>query len=145
MMGSIGQIVSVILLSGVKLAMGGVPLALVYGFSFWQTVIWVSTGGTIGVLAFIYLSKYLWQFLNPLLGKIFETKTAFTPNNRRIIRVKKRYGLIGIALLTPSLISIPVGCFIAAKFFKNKAQITLYMIVSVVLWTMLLGSIKFLF
>lgn len=61
-------------------------------------------------------------------------KKKFTPRNRRIIKIWRAYGLMGIAVLTP-IISIPVGTIIANNMVQNKKKIFLYMFVSIVFWS----------
>ncbi len=68
-------------------------------------------------------------------------KKIFTKRNRLLVKLKVKYGLMGIAFLTPVLLSIPIGTFIATKLVTNKKKIILYMSVSVVFWAILLTSI----
>ncbi len=73
----------------------------------------------------------------PLVKK----KRIFTKRNRRIVKLKVKYGLLGVALLTPILLSIPIGTFVATKIINNKKKIILYMSISVLLWSVLLTTI----
>ena len=61
-----------------------------------------------------------------------------------MIRIKHRFGLAGIAAITP-LISQPIGAFFAEKFFKDKKKIILYLSISVVIWSIGLYFILYLF
>lgn len=42
-----------------------------------------------------------------------------------------RFGIIGIAFITPSLISIPIGSIVAANFYKKKKGVLIFLIISV--------------
>lgn len=71
-------------------------------------------------------------------------KKIFTKTTRRMIRIKHRFGLAGIAAITP-LISQPIGAFFAEKFFKDKKKIIFYLSISVIIWAMGLYFILYLF
>jgi len=145
------EIVSVFLMSTVKFVFGGVPLAMVYGFSFFKAVTITSLGGFTGVTIFIYTSdkliayfkrrKILKEIKNPRLVP----KKSFTRTNKIIIIVKQRFGLLGISLLTPLLLSIPIGCFLAVRYFNDKQRILVYMFGSILFWSVSVSSFKLLF
>src|SRR3954470_3698697 len=56
-------------------------------------------------------------------------KRIFTRRSRRIVRIWKNYGLIGLAALTPILFSIPIGTFIITRLEHNHKKILLYMFI----------------
>ena len=68
-------------------------------------------------------------------------KIIFTRRNRRIVKIWRRWGLLGLALLTPVTISIPVGTFIATRLVPNRKKVFLYMFLSVLFWSVLLSSL----
>jgi len=68
-------------------------------------------------------------------------KRIFTRRSRRIVRIWKNYGLIGLAALTPILFSIPIGTFIITRLEHNHKKILLYMFISVTCWSLILTSI----
>jgi hypothetical protein len=68
-------------------------------------------------------------------------KRIFTRRNRRIVRIWKSYGLIGLAALTPILFSIPIGTFMITRLEHNHKRILLYMFISVSCWSLILTSI----
>ena len=70
-----------------------------------------------------------------------EKRKTFTPRNRRIIKLWKKFGLIGIAALTPVLFSIPIGTFIITRLEHNDKKILLYMFISITAWSFLLTGI----
>jgi hypothetical protein len=65
----------------------------------------------------------------------------FSKSSRRIIKIWQRYGLIGLAALTPVLFSIPIGTFVIMRLEPNRKKILLYLFVSVTCWSLLLTSI----
>lgn len=69
------------------------------------------------------------------------TKKVFSKRNRRAIKIWNSYGLMGIAFLTPVILSIPIGTIIANNMVHNKKKIFLYMFVSIVFWSLMLNLI----
>jgi hypothetical protein len=66
-----------------------------------------------------------------------KNKRKFSKSNRRLVLIKSRYGMPGIALLTPVILSIPVGTFLTAKYYGNKKQSYLLLILSQVAWSLI--------
>lgn len=138
------QIILTILSSSVKFAMT-FPLAVMqFRFSFAETILWTNVGGLIGVYFFAYLSDKLiiwWQhtFRNKKKepGQKSKPKAIFTKKNRRIIRIKQNYGLIGIALMTPLLLSIPVGTFLMVRYYNRSRFKFAALIASNIIWSVI--------
>lgn len=146
--------VLVILTSSVKFFIA-VPFARASGLSFIESLICCIIGGSIGVTAFLYLSDYIFRFLGWLKDIFFTPKKTdkprrkFTKTNRFIVKVMRKYGLIGVAAITPILISIPVGTLVAErlnlKFFNDKPRLLMYLYLSVIGSSILLNTIFYLF
>jgi len=137
---SILQYISVILLSSIKLGFGGVPLSIVYGFDLKMIIILNVIGGTIGVFIFVNIGEWLNQKINIYFAKRFTPK-KFTTTNRFVIRLKKFGGIYGLCFITPLLFSFPLGCLITTRYYKNKTKVIAIMLVFVVFWSVLLGSL----
>lgn len=137
-MGEHWDAISVFLLSTFKFVLGGVPLAVGFGFSFLKAATITSFGGCVGVMFFVFLSDRLIKNVKKIKekrqGPQTNSKPVFTRKNKTIITIKKKFGLMGIALLSPVLISIPLGCYLAVRYFKDKNKIIAYMFVSVLAW-----------
>ncbi len=54
-----------------------------------------------------------------------------------MVRIKQKYGLIGIALSTPFLLSIPVGVFLVVRYYSASRTKFLYLIASNFLWSVI--------
>lgn len=134
-----------ILLSAVKFAMT-FPLAILqFQFSFLETILWTNLGGLLGIYFFAFLSEKLIAWWNRTFRRS-EPQTAvngqkekriFTRRNRRIIRIKQQYGLIGIAVSTPFLLSIPVGAFLVVRYYRHTHSRFLYLISANLLWSVI--------
>ena len=133
-MGELLKIISTIALSGVKHTFGGVPLAVGYGFSYFEIALYCAIGGIIGSIAFMFFQQGIeltWRRIFPKKAK----QKTFTWRNKLVVRVKQRFGLVGIAFITPPLLSIPVGTFIASSIWKNKTQVLVALVASVIFWS----------
>ncbi|MCE3279424.1 MAG: hypothetical protein K0S44_1615 [Bacteroidetes bacterium] len=144
------EIASVFLLSTVKFVFGAVPMALGLGFSFFEAVFVTTLGGITGSTIFVLLSGKIVDYLKKrraekLAKGEIKPKKAFTKKNKIIVWVKMRFGLLGIAFLTPFLLSIPLGCFLAVRYFDGKQRILIYMFTSVLFWSVSISSFKLLF
>lgn len=144
------DILVTILLSSVKFGMT-FPLAVMeFRFSFFETILWINMGGLAGIYFFAYLSKGLnrwiesmvhrWQSRGAVLSKEKKNKKIFTKRNRRIVRIKQRYGLIGIAASTPFLLSIPVGVFLVVRYYPRNRERYLWLVASNLVWSFIYTS-----
>ena len=123
----------------------GVPSAVIFfKYNFVKSMLVSCAGGITGNIIFTNLSATLLNWTHAYREKRNIKKKIFTKTTRRMIRIKHRFGLAGIALITP-IISQPIGAFFAEKFFKDKKKIILYLSVSVVLWAHALYFIIYLF
>lgn len=160
---SVIKLIQVLIISGIKFLFAPL-LSVGYGFNYLQTVIFTTVGGILGIFFFYYLSKWLirqYQKYCPQVIGYFGGKEAtirwmkeneckkqnrkvFTRRNKTIINVRNKYGLLGIVLLTPVLLSIPIGAFLAQKYYSKKSNILFYMSLSVVMWSLFLSGFFFL-
>lgn len=113
--------------------------------SFWESVLFGISSGTFGIIVFMFLSSGLlkfWNWFKRITGlfKRKKPRKKFSKRTRRWVRLKSKFGLAGIAILTPFLLSIPIGCFIAMRYYKNKRKIFLYLFISVVIWSFIFAG-----
>lgn len=139
------QIILTILFSAVKFAMSFPVVILQFEFSFAETILWTNVGGIAGIYFFAFISEKLiawWKQIFRRSGrKIMEdqqqTKKIYTKRNRRIVRIKQQYGLIGIAVITPFLLSIPLGVFLMVRYYHSSKTKFLYLIGSNLIWSVI--------
>lgn len=134
-----------------------IPASVAAGAEFYQTILGGIIGGCTGITVYLFsldylLKTYTKHLHNKRQHDIVVTpkkkKPKFTKRNRMIVRLMQKYGLNGIAVLTP-LLSLPLGVFIAErineKFIQNRKKVLLYLCVSMVIWTFVLTGISHLF
>lgn len=116
------------------------PIA-VYAFkmSFFETILYTNIGGLLGILFFTLLSKGLLKMFDALWPKKWRCKKkhhkTFTKRNRRLVILKKKYGLPGIVILTPVLLSIPVGVFLNTKYYGKQKSSYLFLFLGQIVWS----------
>lgn len=138
------QILLTILFSSFKFA-ATFPLAVArFDFSFMEIILWTNIGGMAGIYFFAYLSEKLlawwkqkFKSRRERLIEKQEKKKIFTRRNRRIVKIKQKYGLIGIAFTTPLLLSIPVGVFLVVRYYHSSRTKYIYLIGSNILWSVI--------
>ncbi|MBK9459122.1 MAG: hypothetical protein IPN94_06730 [Sphingobacteriales bacterium] len=114
-------------------------LIFYYDYNFGESMILAITGSMMGVLFFSYTRdalKLLWYKYvgKPKQGKQFRVNWR----TRLIVRTRQRFGLAGIAFLTPILLTIPVGTLVALSMYRSKPKVFSYMLVSFTFWSLLL-------
>lgn len=96
----------------------------------------------LGIAVFSYLGNGL-QSIRAKLFPARAPKKIFTSRNRLIVKIRRSYGLAGIAFLTPLVLTVPVGAILANSMYKNKLQIYVYMLASFFFWAMLLCGLYY--
>lgn len=137
-MSQVLKVATVILFCSLFFSKMGMPAAVIlFEFDFLKVFVTSCIGGIGGTIFYTYLSSYIinWWERYKLKRNLFANKKAFTPANRRIIRIKNRFGLMGIAALTPVLLSIPLGAFLGERFFRIKSKVILAISFWVVIWS----------
>lgn len=137
------EILGIFVLSAIKFGIAGVPAAVFAELSVFKALTVTISGGFVGTLFFVYLSEWMLGFFSRIKKKYFFTNSPlprkkFTKTNRLIINLKMKFGLAGLAIITPLLLSIPLGTFLAMRYYSNKQKIISYMFVSIFGWAIIL-------
>lgn len=124
------KFLSIYLLSTLKFIAG--PLGgYAAGFSLWQTIMVT----VLGMMTSVVLFSYMGDLLNEkLIKRLFPRQKRFTKKNRRIITIRSKYGLAGVAALTPLLFTPIGGTIILTALGAPKDKILVYMFFSAVFW-----------
>lgn len=147
-MTSLFKIVSVAITCSFAFKIGFPTAFVVLEHDFFKVMLVSCTGAIIGNVFFTYLSAGIIQLIHNFRAKrhLIHQKKIFTKFNRRVITVKQRFGLAGIAFITPILLSTPIGAFLAERFFKDKRKIILYLSLATFFWAFaLFGILTFFF
>ncbi len=147
------QLLSIFLTSATKFLLSP-SVAYYFGLSMMQSFILTTAGGLTGILAFAFLGEVLrkyWRafvclFIVPFSKKSYkelvnQPSKRFSRSRRMIVNVRKKFGLFGLAVVTPAIISIPVGTVIAMHMYSKKGKVILSLCISLLVWSVLLNLI----
>ncbi|WP_046178317.1 small multi-drug export protein [Domibacillus tundrae] len=113
-----------------------IPIGIVRGLSpFWVMVL-AFTGNMLTVLMLIagFTKVEKW------MKKKFEHKgIKQTKQMERARRIMNKYGLPGLAMLGPLFIGTHIAAFIGLSFGASKKWTTLWLTISIGLWTLIIG------
>jgi len=89
-------------------------------------------------------SVALFTFLGTKLKNIYQLKFGkpkkiFSKKSRQVVAIWSKYGEIGIALLTPLILTPIGGTLILVSFGTTKRKIFSYMLVSAVFWAAIMS------
>lgn len=129
--------------------------ALLIKLDLTTSVITMIAGGVISFIVYYNLSGlmfFIGKVLQPVVAKIFplswnrkyaewllrrrekrKHKKKFTRRNRFIVKFKRSYGMYGIILLTPWLLSLVLGAILLRKYYSHhKEALPLALVVIVI-------------
>ncbi len=133
--------IAVAITSAFKHTLVGIPAGYVAGFNYLEVVLYTFIGGTLGIIFFVYSARGVKNLYVKYLESRNKKPRKFTKMNRFIVKIKQRFGLYGLALITPPIISVPVGAMIAASIYRDKKRVLVFMIGGVVFWSFLGAAI----
>lgn len=125
---------SVALMSGFKF-MVGVAMSVGLKLTFSEQFLSTTLGGIGGVVFFTYLGDRIRSWIARRRGR------AVVPLSPRWANLWHRYGLWGVALLTPPVLSPPIGTAIALAFGTPRSVIVARMSVAMVVWGSLFAGV----
>lgn len=137
------KILTVLFWSAIKYIVG-ISFAIGFGFNQIEILLYTVLGGMMGVVVYLYL----WEFILHTYYKYFPKKIKpikFTKWKRRLVVFIRKYEVWGVALLTPIILTPPVGTILASAIETNKWRIKLIMFFSFCFWTLLILGLKLLY
>jgi len=114
----------------------GPLLGAAAGYSLLEIVLVTVSGMMTSVLLFTFLGEWIkknWTIIIKKKPKRFSKKT------RNIIKIWKKFGVWGIAFLTPVIFTPIGGTVILTSFGIGKRKILLTMFLSALFWSLLFG------
>ena len=141
-MEEIWQIAGLLFFSSIKFFLAPTA-AVIAGYGFVSTVAITFGGASIGFIIFYRF----WAFIKRVIASVFKPKKkkkkkTFSKKNKLIVRAKVTYGLIGIALLTPCLIGIPLGAILASNYYPKNSKAIPVFLTSILIWSISLTYIS---
>jgi membrane protein DedA with SNARE-associated domain len=93
-----------------------------------------------GMMTVVVLFTYFGDFMRNKVLSRFPSRKKFTVRNRKFVRFWKRYGILGVAILTPLLLTPIFGTILAVSFGAPRKQLILFMFISASFWSVFLSS-----
>ena len=138
----IWKFISAALACTISLSKIGIPTVIfIYKSNYFLALLSSCVGVVFGTVVFTYLFAGILKWWDNLKFGMFSSKhpkKVFTKFSRRVIRIKQRFGLTGIAILTPIFLSLPIGAFLAERFYKDKNKVITYLSISGIAWCFIL-------
>lgn len=104
-------------------------------------ITWIETAicSVIGMMITVALITFFGDYIQRFFTRVFQKgepkkKKKFTRSNKLAVRVRRRFGLLGISFLTPILFSPIGGAILALAFRYHKRDIIVNMLVSACVW-----------
>jgi hypothetical protein len=114
----------------------------VAGLNIVTTILATVAGMMTVVLAFTFFGDFL---RNRIFHHYFRGRPKFSDRNRKFVRIWRKYGLVGVAALTPLLLTPIGGTLLAVSFGTPRNRLILAMFVSASAWSVIFTTIIYFF
>lgn len=101
------------------------------GLQSWEIIVITVVGLMTSVVVFNFLGENIKKHFIPVFHK---NHKVFTPKTRRMVRLWKKYGIIGVCFLTPLILSPPGGAMLVSSVGAPRKKVFLYMLVFGIFW-----------
>jgi membrane protein DedA with SNARE-associated domain len=82
---------------------------------------------------------------NNIINRFFPKRKRFSERNRRFVTIWKKYGVAGVAFLTPLILTPIGGTLVAISFGSPRNKLILYMLISAAGWATVFSLAVYLF
>jgi hypothetical protein len=106
------------------------------GLELLTTILATVAGMMTVVFSFTYAGTWLRK---KIIHRFFGKRKIFSQNSRKFVRIWKKYGLVGVALLTPVLLTPIGGTLLAVSSGSPREKIVIFMFVSASVWSIILS------
>jgi hypothetical protein len=121
---------TVFLASSLKFAFGPV-MGLSFGLNWWEIALFTA----LGMMFSVTVVSFGGERVHNWYVKKYPQK-LFTKRKRLIVRVWRKYGLFGVAALTPIVFTPIGGAIIAVSLGERPTKILPYMLASAIFWAL---------
>lgn len=108
---------------------GGPVIGSAIGLNFFETVILTVAG----MMTSVFGLSYFGDFFKKNFSALMPGKNR-REGNGKFFTIWKKYGIKGIAFLTPIIFSPMIGTIMALSFGGKRKKVLLYMFISAVFW-----------
>ncbi|OUJ18355.1 putative membrane protein [Methanonatronarchaeum thermophilum] len=116
-----------------------VPAGIIAGLNPYLVAITASLGNIIPIYIIIYGYNKLENWWKKNIHTNQQEKTKkFKKQRKKAIKYWEKYGILGLAIISPALIGIHLATIVALTIGSNKNKLALYMTLSIIGWTTIL-------
>lgn len=140
------RVLEIIIIAGIKFAIAPFE-AERSGFNFQTAFIITTVGGIIGIFIFYFIGEVIafgWKkflrYMNPLKQKD-KPKKKFTWMRKFTVRTKMKFGLAGLIITTPAILSIPIGTLVIHRFYRKKWKNISLLCLSLIIWSLIINAL----
>ncbi|HMG93688.1 MAG TPA: hypothetical protein VK589_26705 [Chryseolinea sp.] len=112
------------------------------GLELVTTILATVAGMMTVVLSFTYAGSWL---RDNVIHRFFGKRKKFSESSRKFVRIWKKYGLVGVAALTPIFLTPIGGSILAVSSGSPKEKIILFMFVSASVWAVIFSVAVYFF
>lgn len=105
------------------------------------TIVATVIGMMTSVVAFTFFGNWM---RTTILSRFFKSK-KFSGSNRKFIGIWKKYGIAGVAALTPLFLTPIGGTILAVSFGTPRDKLLIAMLISAVAWAIIFSSAIYVF
>ena len=146
--------ISLATLATIKFMFSAIP-GPALGLNYVETVISIFVGAVISAAFFFFSAEYFMQRAQKKRIKLMQEahkngetiaqKRVFSRMNKGVVRLKLRFGKIGICFWAPFLLSVPLGSIIVAKFYGKYSFTFVYVIIGMLINSLITSFIVYVF
>lgn len=125
---------TIVLSSSLKFVAGPL-LGRGYELPWWETAFFTFLGMMLSIIFFSTFARNF--FYKYVKGIFFRHEKRISPRKRRIVKVWNKFGISGVAFLTPILLTPIGGAIVASSFGERPGKIIAYMAVSAAFWALI--------
>lgn len=127
---------TVYFLSGLKFIFGPT-----FGVAYELPLIAIILLTSFGMMTTIYLFTFFGNDLRKFFKRFKKNPKTFTKRNRKFVKIWRRFGLKGVCLLTPLVLTPPGGGLLVNLLGTNKSKILKWMWISALGWSTILSLV----
>lgn len=101
------------------------------GLKNWEIILITVLGLMSSVVLFSFLGENIKKHILPIFIK---KPKKFTKKSRQMVKLWKKYGIIGVCFLTPLILSPPGGALLVSSVGAPRKQVFLYMLIFGIMW-----------
>lgn len=149
------KMLQVIVLASVKYVLT-FPYALLIGLDLEQALVSVTFGGIAGSIFFYYFTAFAIRQFQKVYAFVWEHspvslrlryrqlvawlkrltgERVLSRRSRFLVTFRKKYGMIGIVIASPLVLSLPLGAFLLNKYYPKHKMALSYLVLSIISWS----------